>query len=191
MLNTNHRSHEGAVATQLPLLRTAACYPSGMTSQSEWLPVASRPAQAPPATECGRANPLIMATWLSDEPFSDVVTPLPLQPDPRIVPQYARDYDSGSSVLTQHLHSWVDGRNAINGNSQQDAFHDREPTSLGGTPTSTPTGSPTATPTPTATATASVTPSPSPTATPVGTATPRPRPHPTPRPRPTPRSVGS
>src|SRR4029077_12554475 len=53
-------------------------------------------------------------TWLTDQPFSDVVSPLPLQPDPGVVGIYAGDYDYGSSVLTQHLNAWVDGRNAIN-----------------------------------------------------------------------------
>jgi len=69
-------------------------------------------------------------TWLADMAFSDVVTPLPLQPDPVI----------------------------ISGISQQDAFHDREPISPGGSPTPTPT--PTATPTPTPTPTATPTPGP-------------------------------
>jgi hypothetical protein len=71
------------------------------------------------------------ATWLPDMEFSDVVTPLPLQPDPSIVDTYAGDYDYSSSVLTQHLHPFVDGRVLINGASQQDAFHDREPIAVG------------------------------------------------------------
>ena len=66
------------------------------------------------------------ATWGADETTSDVVSPLPLQPDPGIQPLYAGDYDYGSAVLTKHATSWVDGRNAINGASQQDAFTDRE-----------------------------------------------------------------
>ena len=36
------------------------------------------------------------------------------------------DYDYGSAILTKHVTSWVDGRNPINGASQQDAFTDRE-----------------------------------------------------------------
>lgn len=71
-------------------------------------------------------------TWQPDEPFSDVLSPLPLQPDPGIVTIYAGDYDYSSSVLTQHIHSFVDGRVAINNASQQDAFVDREPASTGG-----------------------------------------------------------
>src|SRR4029434_8549360 len=39
---------------------------------------------------------------------------------------YAGDYDYGSAILTKHVTSWVDGRNAINGASQQDAYTDRE-----------------------------------------------------------------
>jgi hypothetical protein len=60
-------------------------------------------------------------------PVSDVVTPLPDQPDPGIVETYASDYDYGSSVPNLHLHAWVDGRVTINGISQQNAFFDREP----------------------------------------------------------------
>jgi hypothetical protein len=65
-------------------------------------------------------------TWLADDTLSDVASPLPLQPDPGIQPLYAGDYDYGSSILTKHVTSWVDGRNPINGASQQDAFTDRE-----------------------------------------------------------------
>ena len=61
-------------------------------------------------------------TWLPDESFSDVVTPLPLQPDPGIQATYAGDYDYGSPVGTQHFRARTDGRVAINSNSQQNAF---------------------------------------------------------------------
>jgi hypothetical protein len=44
-------------------------------------------------------------TWLPDTEFSDVPTPLPLQPDPGIVATYAGDYDYSYHVLTQHLHA--------------------------------------------------------------------------------------
>ena len=70
------------------------------------------------------------ATWLPDDTFSDVVSPLPAQPDIGIVPVYAGDYDYASSMLTQHLHAWVDGRVSINSQSQQDAFFDKEPIGL-------------------------------------------------------------
>ena len=65
-------------------------------------------------------------TWLPDDMFSDVVSPLPAQPDPGIVAIYVGDYDYGSAILTKHLSSWADGRVAIGGQSQQDAFTDRE-----------------------------------------------------------------
>src|SRR5438067_1364548 len=94
-------------------------------------------------------------TWLADDTLSDVVSPLPLQPDPGIQPLYVGDYDYGSAVLNKNATSWVDGRNPINGASQQDAYTDRE---LGATPT--------ASPTPTSSATASPTPTNTPTPTP-------------------------
>jgi hypothetical protein len=81
------------------------------------------------------------ATWQPDMAFSDVVTPLPAQPDPGIVGCYAGDYDYGSATATAHRTSWVDGRNTISGQSQQDAFTDGEPTG-GATPTPTPTATP-------------------------------------------------
>lgn len=71
-------------------------------------------------------------TWQPDETFSDVVSPLPLQPDSSIVSVYVGDYDYSSSVLNQHLHPFVDGRVAINNASQQNAFFDRDPASTGG-----------------------------------------------------------
>jgi hypothetical protein len=88
-------------------------------------------------------------TWLLDDMFSDVVSPLPAQPDSGIQATYAGDYDYGSALATKHVTSWVDGRVTISGQSQQDAFTDREPVSQSPTPTPTPTVTPTATPTPT------------------------------------------
>jgi Kelch motif/Galactose oxidase, central domain len=73
-----------------------------------------------------RKSPDNGVTWLADETLSDVASPLPLQQDPGIQPTYVGDYDYGSAVLTKHATSWVDGRNPINGNSQQDAFTDRD-----------------------------------------------------------------
>jgi hypothetical protein len=100
-------------------------------------------------------------SWLSDQTFSDVVSPLPAQPDPGIQATYAGDYDYASSPANQHLHAWVDGRNAISGSSQQDAFHDRQSTGVASpTPTATATATPTATPAPTVTPTATPTPTP-------------------------------
>jgi len=83
-------------------------------------------------------------TWLPDDAFSDVVSPLPAQPHPSVVPYYVSDYDYASALATKHLASWVDGRVPINGTYQQDAFTDREPVN-----TPTPTATPTPTPTPT------------------------------------------
>ena len=78
-------------------------------------------------------------SWLGDDTFSDVVSPLPDQPEPGIVQEYVSDYDYGSSVLNKHLHAWVDGRVTINGISQQDAFFDRERHRRQARPTPTPT----------------------------------------------------
>jgi hypothetical protein len=66
------------------------------------------------------------ATWQGDMEFSDVVTPLAAEQDPNIFPNYAGDYDYGSAIATKHLTTWMDGRVAINSESQQDAFTDRE-----------------------------------------------------------------
>ena len=65
-------------------------------------------------------------TWLPDDTFSDTGSPLPAQPDPRIVSTYAGDYDYGSAIAAKHVSSWCDGRVAINGTSQQDAFTNSE-----------------------------------------------------------------
>jgi hypothetical protein len=97
-------------------------------------------------------------TWMPDDVLSDVISPLPTQPDPGIVSTYVADYDYGSAIATKHIASWVDGRVAINGQSQEDVFFDSEP----------------------ATASPSVTP----TATPTQRPTPLPRPRPSPPPRP-------
>jgi hypothetical protein len=131
-------------------------------------------AKGNPAVPCyriwGRKSTDNGVSWLPDMPVSDIVTPLPDQPDPGIVATYASDYDYASSALDQHLHAWVDGRVTISAISQQDAFFDREPGSTG-TPTATPTSTPTATPR----------------ATPTPRTAPTPRLRPTPPPRPAPR----
>src|SRR5436309_2528481 len=49
-------------------------------------------------------------SWLPDDTFSDVVSPLPAQPDPSIVSVYVGDYDYGSAIATKHVTSWADGR---------------------------------------------------------------------------------
>jgi hypothetical protein len=91
------------------------------------------------STSCVKGNPSVPcyrmwarksndngATWQPDMEFSDVVSPLPAQPDPGIVDCYVGDYDYQSAVTTSHRTSWADGRVAINAQSQQDAFTDRE-----------------------------------------------------------------
>src|SRR5438093_880300 len=91
------------------------------------------------STSCTKGNPSVPCyrmwsrksndngvTWLPDDTFSDVVSPLPGQSDPNIVTGYAGDYDYGSALLTKHVTSWDDGRVAIGGASQQDTFTDRE-----------------------------------------------------------------
>jgi len=85
------------------------------------------------------------ATWLTDASFSDVASPLPAQPDSTVQGTYAGDYDYGSAIASEHVTSWVDGRVTLSGQSQQDAFTDKEPITVG-TPTPTPTATPTATP---------------------------------------------
>jgi len=97
-------------------------------------------------------------SWQPDMQFSDVVSPLPAQPDPGIQATYAGDYDYGSAVLVKHATSWVDGRVAIAGASQQNAFTDRELVSQ--SPTPAPSATPTSTPTPTVAPTATPTPTP-------------------------------
>jgi hypothetical protein len=78
-------------------------------------------------------------TWLPDDAFSDVVSPLPAQPDPGIIPTYVSDYDYASAVATKHLASWVDARVPINDTYQPDAFTDGELVNTPPTPTPTPT----------------------------------------------------
>src|SRR6266550_8877552 len=73
-------------------------------------------------------------TWLADMAFSDVISPLPGQPDGTVQPNYQGDYDYGTAVGTNHLSSWDDGRVTISGQSQQDVFFDKEPTGSSGIP---------------------------------------------------------
>jgi len=73
------------------------------------------------------------ATWLPDMAFSDVMSPLPGQPDPGIIAEYAGDYDYASALVADHITAWDDGRVAVNGQSQQNAFFDKEPSGGGAT----------------------------------------------------------
>src|SRR5207245_1229047 len=62
------------------------------------------------STTCTRGNPAVPCyrmwsrkstdngvSWLPDDTLSDVVSPLPAQPDPGIQSMYAGDYDYGSA----------------------------------------------------------------------------------------------
>jgi hypothetical protein len=190
------RSTDGGVTFGTPLkLNTDA------TTRPQWQPNLSVSStgtlfatwyDARESASCTRGNPGVPCyriwsrksndngvTWLPDDMLSDVVSPLPAQSDPNIVSTYVGDYDYGSAILTKHVTSWTDGRVAIGGSSQQDAFTDRELATASATPTSTPTPTVTPTSTPTATPTATSTPRPTPTP----RSRPTPRPHPTPRPR--------
>jgi hypothetical protein len=75
------------------------------------------------------------ASWLPDDMLSDVVSPLPAQPDPGIVSIYVGDYDYGSAIASKHVTSWADGRVTISSQSQQDAFTDSELSGLSVTTT--------------------------------------------------------
>src|SRR5438552_1374924 len=74
------------------------------------------------------------ATWLPDMAFSDVMSPLPAQPDPGIIAEYAGDYDYASAVLADHITAWDDGRIPVSGQSQQNTFFDKEPAGAAGIP---------------------------------------------------------
>src|SRR5438477_4474688 len=65
-------------------------------------------------------------SWQADMAYSDVISPLPGQPDPNVSVCDAGDYDYGSATAAKHVTSWLDGRNPINGASQQDAYFDQE-----------------------------------------------------------------
>ena len=67
------------------------------------------------------------ATWLPDMAFSDVISPLPGQPDAFIIAEYAGDYDYASALVNDHITAWDDGRIAVSGQSQQNTFFDKEP----------------------------------------------------------------
>jgi hypothetical protein len=105
-------------------------------------------------TSCSQGNPAVPCyrmwsrkstdngvTWLADDSLSDVASPLPGQPDGTVQSVYAGDYDYGTATASEHYTSWDDGRVTISGQSQQDAFTDKEPISAA-TPTPTPTATP-------------------------------------------------
>jgi hypothetical protein len=137
------RSTDGGVTFSAPFkLNTDA------TTRPQWQPNLSVSStgtlfatwyDARESASCTRGNPAVPCyrmwsrksndngvTWLPDDMLSDVVTPLPAQPDSGIQATYAGDYDYGSAIVSKHLTSWVDGRVAISGASQQDVFFDKE-----------------------------------------------------------------
>ena len=81
---------------------------------------------------CARKSTDNGVTWLADMAFSDVISPLPGQPDGTVQPNYQGDYDYGTAIGSKHLSSWDDGRVTISGQSQQDVFFDKEPTGAAG-----------------------------------------------------------
>ena len=93
--------------------RTTDCQPTGNPCYRMW---------ARRSTDNG-------VTWLPDGAFSDVVSPLPLQPTPSFPSFYVGDYDYAIASPTQHLVAWTDGRVSISG-PQQDVFFDRQPLGL-------------------------------------------------------------
>ena len=65
-------------------------------------------------------------TWQAAAAVSDVIYPLPLQPDPGVQPCYTGDYDRSHAPVNGTVHTaWTDGRVLINGSSQQDVFYDK------------------------------------------------------------------
>ncbi|MEO7134689.1 MAG: CSLREA domain-containing protein, partial [Vicinamibacterales bacterium] len=67
------------------------------------------------------------ATWEPDSAISDVVFPVPLQPDPAVANTYVGGYNLAafSSDGNVAYHTWADGRVSINSAPQQDVFFDR------------------------------------------------------------------
>ena len=64
-------------------------------------------------------------------PLSDVIFPVPLQPQPAFPTSYAGLFDhaafsqDGTGLVA--FHAWTDGRVAINGAAQQDVFIEKSP----------------------------------------------------------------
>jgi hypothetical protein len=144
------RSTDGGVTFSAPLQLN-----TDTTTRPQWQPNLSVGSDgslvavwydARESTTCTKGNPAVPcyrmwarksmdngATWMPDEPFSDVVSPLPNQPDPSIVTEYAGDYDYSYASPTDHIHTWTDGRVSINSASQQDPFVDQ--VAIGGSQT--------------------------------------------------------
>ena len=138
------RSTDGGVTFSAPLkLNTDS------TTRPQWMPnlsvspsgtVLATWYDARESASCTRGSPTVPCyrmwsrestdngvTWLADASLSDVVSPLPAQPDGNVQSTYAGDYDYGSAIAGMHVTSWTDGRVAISGVSQQDTFFDKVP----------------------------------------------------------------
>jgi hypothetical protein len=72
-----------------------------------------------------RISPDDGQTFQPDDDISDVVSPLPTQPDPAVQACYAGDYDRNFADASAAYGAWVDGRVLISGFSQQDVFFDK------------------------------------------------------------------
>jgi hypothetical protein len=64
-------------------------------------------------------------TWLPDQTVSDVVSPLPAQPDPTVGATWVGDADRSSADGEVAFTLWVDGRTLIGGSSQQDVYFEK------------------------------------------------------------------
>ena len=67
------------------------------------------------------------ATWLDDEPISDVLVPQPRQPDVNLDFCFAGDTNFHAPLSNDALATWTDGRNQISNEYQQDVYFDRVP----------------------------------------------------------------
>ena len=127
-LNSQHRPTRPQWQPNLSVSQAGTLFATWYDARESSQLCSQRQSRQSPAIGCGRASrndngaDMVGVT----KRLSDVVSPLPLQGDPNIQPTYAGDYDYGSALHTKHVTSWTDGRVAISGASQQDAFTDRE-----------------------------------------------------------------
>jgi len=82
------------------------------------------------------------ATFLPDEPISDVAIPQPTQVDPNLDFCFAGDSNFHGVLSNDSLVTWTDGRNAISEQQQMDVYFDRVPLcpSISLSPTTLPNG---------------------------------------------------
>ena len=108
-LNTDSTTSSSVAGLTFRSARLALSWRRGMTREKAR--TAWRVTRTLRVTGCGRASPTTTAqSWLPDDMLSDVVSPLPAQPDPNIVPTYVGDYDYGSAIaLSISLHGRTGG----------------------------------------------------------------------------------